>query len=377
MKKRWLTTGDWLKKEWFIVTVIALLVLNLITLFFVIMLHKNYSFDHLRNLTTTLTVAIGGISLICTVYFTNRTANFNRENQNSNFLMGLMVNHYKLLENERDQIDKIMEHLEAKFVKKEYILDRAVKQFKVYLRNHNSNFRNEVSKISVNDREGIKQLNKIFRENNVDAIARLLISYYHEKDKRLYSFFSSTVTGKLYDKPSIQSIVRDTGLFNLIDDFVAANTDVINAKLEYDDICKICNEIFDDSYSKIGHFFRNSYRIIKSINEIYKYDDYNRNSYRGILRSQYSEGAILAIYYNCVFTDKGIGYARELIGSDFFGDKDDLKIDDPIHFRKGKLIFKDDLKLMKKIFVSEEKEIGYEIDPKILKGKIKSAFNHT
>ena len=116
----------------------------------------------------------------------------------------------------------------------------------------------------------------------------------------------------------------------------------------------MCNKVFDDQYAEVGHFFRNSYRIVKLINVYYKDDLELRKNYLGILRSQYSENVILAIYYNCVFTDKGLGYANQLLGTDFFGDKKDLAYDNPIHFRTEKLIFNEkDLKTIKKLFTVE------------------------
>ncbi|TKJ02537.1 hypothetical protein FC695_16330, partial [Bacillus cereus] len=65
---------------WRFMLMVLFAFLILSVLGFDVLARNNYSFDTIRNITTFLSVVIAVVSLVTTVYFTNRTSKTNREN---------------------------------------------------------------------------------------------------------------------------------------------------------------------------------------------------------------------------------------------------------------------------------------------------------
>ena len=343
-----------------------------------------YSFESIRIVTTFLTLIMAAVSFITTVYFTNRTAKTNKENKNSDFLMTLMKNHYELLNSQHKHIDELLKKLEDQFIGNLYYIDKSIEEFKLWI-SHSNGLTEKVAALDkiiksndykqnvIND---FNKLKKITTKDNHESITRLFISYYLEKDtyKNKFKELSQSHTNKAFSQEFVNLLKTENNFFDLLNEFIDQKEDNIFNSLNYDSICSTCNKLFNEAYKDVGHFFRNSYRVMKLINEFYKKDPIAKNTYQGILRSQYGENIILAIYYNSVFTNNGLGYARELLGSDFFGNENDLKLDEPNHFRKEKLLFSEqDLKLIKKLFLSNALQKDYQ-DLNNLKKDIKTAF---
>jgi len=383
-----------IEKTFFFITYFTLFALLLGSLFFDVKIRLGNDFTTWRTYITLLTVLIAAVSFITTVYLSNKTAQSNKENQKSNFLMGLMKNHYDLLNTKQGKIDELIEELNIKFTQNVYRLNKIVLLFDEEYRGRTSGLEIEIQKAKDHFSgtkgkidKGIKTLEKI---NNLESedIKRLLVSYFSENEKYRYFYdnLNESEQKKKHEDELTEYLKDKTKLFNILDPFMARNEKTLKSNLSYEEITAVSNEVFDKMYQDIGHFFRNSYRIVKMINLYYADDVDLRKNYLGILRSQYSENTLLAIYYNAVFTEKGIGYARQLVSSNFFGSEKDLATDNPIHFRHSNLFFGDkDLKVIKKIFISDrEEKLENHINEEelntihsALTNKIKDAFNYS
>lgn len=97
-----------------------------------------------------------------------------------------------------------------------------------------------------------------------------------------------------------------------------------NQTYSYDTIFNQVNFLFKKKHSQTDFLFRHIHRIVKMINEIENKEI--QKNLLGILRAQYSNDIVMAIYFNCIFTSNGIGLAIELLSEDFFGDINDFHI---------------------------------------------------
>ncbi|MGG0309551.1 putative phage abortive infection protein [Priestia megaterium] len=376
--------------DWRFILIVLLFLLIFSVIGFDVLSRNKYSLNTIRNITTFLTLVIAVVSFITTVGLTNKNSQTNRENKNSDFLMSLMKNNYDLLNSKNNSIDKLIEKLNDQFSNNVYLIDKS----RVLFKKHMDSLHPTVLKEKISDLEkmvddsgkkdkltrDLKHIQALNDNDNDEAISRLFISYYLNKpqhEKNFQKLLSGSQNNKSFSSDFINLLQKENGLFVVVDKFMKSHESEIMKELSYDDVCLICNKIFDDAYQDVGHFFRNSYRIVKLINEFYKNDQSNKSIYQGILRAQYGENVILAIYYNSVFTPKGLGYARELLGSDFFGSHEDLQLDDPIHFRKDSLFFSTrNLRLMKKMFISNRNLKNYN-DLEELKKDMKTAFENS
>ncbi|TKJ03353.1 hypothetical protein FC695_14280, partial [Bacillus cereus] len=198
--------------------------------------------------------------------------------------MSLMKNHYELLNSKHEHIDKLIVQLEDQFIGKAYIIDKSVEKFKCHLIIHSNeglNLKISTLQANIDSIKGnkdnlnndLKKLRKIIDDDNDEAIIRLFISYYLNKDEYKDTFLklSKTYINKSFSKEFIDLLKIDDGFFKMLDKFLSHNKDIMD-ELDYDSICSICSNIFDDAYKDVGHFFRNSYRVLKEINKLYKAD---------------------------------------------------------------------------------------------------------
>lgn len=378
--------SDWNISDWKFILIILLFLIICVLVVFNILAGNNEKAEVIRNISTTLAVIVAAMSFIMTVFFTNRTSETNKQNQESNFIMDLMKNHYTLLISKQDKIDQLIVELEKKFTGNGYKLDKAVQLFQDYLVGGNAIYlQQDISQARTvygtgkqgKSETALKGLEGILNKDNSDTVRRLLISYYSDSEiyNDFYKNLNQTDLNKKYEDELIR-ILKDAGLFSKIDMFMQLRSQDIESEITYKEVCEVCNKVFSDMYHEIGHFFRNSYRIVKLINSSFNKDTNIRKNYSGILRSMYSENTILAIYYNCVFTDKGIGFAQQLVNSDFFGSEKDLEREDPIHFRKEKLIFKQiDLRILKTVFAMNSSKTKKDFSEDELLNILKKAFH--
>jgi len=61
-------------------------------------------------------------------------------------------------------------------------------------------------------------------------------------------------------------------------------------------------KLYDEYGYLLGHYYRNLYRIIKSINEI-KINDFDKMYYAKLVRAQLSEYEVLLLFYNCIWME--------------------------------------------------------------------------
>jgi len=116
-----------------------------------------------------------------------------------------------------------------------------------------------------------------------------------------------------------------------------------------------------------GDFFRLFHRAIKMINDSNIKD---KDKYYGILRAMLPDYLVIYIYYNCVYTSRGLGLGVQLIGTSFFGDENDFTFHDKgdlpkftQHIPIKYLVFKrQDPKVMIKLFSQKRRENGYSKD---------------
>lgn len=366
--------------DWRFVVLVALIFILGAILIFDIFSRTIDKSNIIRNITMVCTAIIAAISLFTTVYFTNRTAKSNLETYHSNLLMNMMKNNYTLIEEASDSIKKVLEELNLKFKYNGYVLDRAVKKM-------NEQIRLDITQSEIDltidgiltkypqlpSKDDIHRFKKI--KSNDQILRKFLITYYSHTNKQFYNTLDEGEKKKTYDQKFFDVLNKTPLFIKLKDCLEKENCNYfIDKKLTYEQTVELCNEIYNSYYIKVGHFLRNSHRVVKMINKFYP-DLENRKEYLGILRSQYSEEVLLFIYYNCVFTDKGIGFARQLVGSDFFGDSDDFTDKKTIHFRDTELIFKSlDLDLIQEFFVSEKMNV-YE-NHKSMQSGLKKYFDN-
>lgn len=97
-----------------------------------------------------------------------------------------------------------------------------------------------------------------------------------------------------------------------------------------EDYHKAVEKAYDDFYAQLGPYFKTLHRLFKIINQaiesnIFSKDEYK--TYRGVIGSQISSAEYEMIFYNSTLLKRGCGFGVELVGTDFFGDTEDLKID--------------------------------------------------
>lgn len=102
-----------------------------------------------------------------------------------------------------------------------------------------------------------------------------------------------------------------------------------NKVTKEDTSLKIINEQYKSVYSSLGPYFKILHRILKSLNKrldnnTLESDDYY--NYIGILRAQISSEEFMVILINALFIERGVGLGIELVGSNFFGNERDFRV---------------------------------------------------
>lgn len=326
-----------------------------------------------KPLITILTVVVALISFLTSVYISNKNTDNTLENQKTIFIMNLIKNNYDLLKERENKIDTLIESLTLSYTKKTFFFGELESKFQAFLKS-NSVFITQIDIIgakdlSANDIRTLIDFRKVFEDDKIDFSSKILLAHL-EQNLSIGNYFYSSLDESIKKKRASNQynfLVEHFKIDEFINTFCQQEEtrnifDKSISNLTFEAIKPGMEQVFDDNYKELGHFFRNSYRIVKYINQNSKNDLDFKKTYLGLLRSYYSENVLLAIYYNSVFTRKGLGYAKELVRSDFFGDKDDLYDDNPNHIRKDKLYFGDkDLRTIEKIFTSSSDKLK-EVD---------------
>lgn len=344
-----------------------------------------YSSSQIRNITMIFTAILALGSLIVTIYLTNRNSKFNLITQQTNLLMTLIKNNYSLVEkiekkNEKSsEIDFFLRRLENKLSYPNLCFENFSEKFSEELKNINfENLIEQAVGLDLDDKvvQFIKDID--FKKRNIN-FEILLLNICKNRNLEFYETLPTNLKNKVNQNKIFTQEICETLMSNSFF-FINDITPIINKlnfdeKLSYDYVSNKVNTIYGDYYHQFGHFFRNVHRIVKLINEYHQNDPINKKNMLGILRSQFSEDILLILYYNCTYTQKGLGLARQLIDSDFFGDAFDIE-EKNTHFREDRLLYKSkDISIISEFFIknSSKDTIIYKTD-KELKLEINKVF---
>ena len=141
--------------------------------------------------------------------------------------------------------------------------------------------------------------------------------------------------------------------------------ELLNRPIRFEHAFQIIdNKMFAKNMDNNGDFFRLFHRAIKLINDSNIKD---KDKYYGILRAMLPDYLVIYIYYNCVFTSRGLGLGVQLIGTSFFGDENDFTFNEKgdlpkftQHIPIKYLVFKrQDPKIMIELFSQKKRDDGY------------------
>lgn len=342
-----------------------LILLMAVIIFFVVdfAIQKKVSNDIIRTIVTSLTLIIAICSFSSTYLFSSKNSKVTKENQEANFIMTLLTNNYKILESQQKALDALIKDLHDTFRNNSIPLKELADEFVTYVGTNNT-VALKIGQMSTTLQSSTQDDYKLLRDLSMNgstaqtAALHLLVTYFkqHQTDtnyKEFYSKLDKPMRSKAFSSATIQECQKTT-LFDDVTSFLNFKfTSIVNQQMTYDKIYSHCTIIFDRNYKEVGHFFRNSHRVVKLINSTYKDNLEEKKKFLGLLRSHYSENVILAIFYNCIYSDKGIGFTEQLFKSDFFGTKEDLEKTQPQHFLTENMIDpKIEIDLMRRIFTS-------------------------
>lgn len=378
-----------------LLVVFATITLNLVG-------NKNY--DAIRTLLMFITAIIALFALWNTTRISNITINNTEYNQKTNLIVGLLNNHYKIVEDKKNEIDKLWEKLFLIFQGNQYEYNEIHKILCKNLYKDDTFIRkvgmvNEEIKNPNNANIFLKSL-KIIGENDgtakdidyerltymclsVTELENTKVLYEELKDNDGLKFASVNISEKILEavKKHLKPIVEDYIKRNneIFQKYTTKNKEYFK---EFTFRRKLVNTIFNEHYKDTGHIFRNSYRIVKIINQEFKDDESKRKQYLGLLRSYYTDEFLLILFYNSVYTDKGLGFTKLLVGTDFFGTKNELETTSFItHIDLSKILFSEDKDALIKLFTKDEysnfsqkKEISDELDIDDLKKMVDDLY---
>ncbi|MGV8956174.1 putative phage abortive infection protein [Lactococcus lactis] len=145
------------------------------------------------------------------------------------------------------------------------------------------------------------------------------------------------------------------------------NEDKIRFNSDEENMAIVINMRFEELYADSSQYFKAFHRIVKILNvslKNNKIDKEEYHSYIGILRANLSSDEMEILLINSLFVKRGIGLGLELIGTDFFRNKNDFDINQ--HFIN---IWKESKKELMNIFIDDIKNKNIE-----LRNKIKEYF---
>lgn len=282
---------------------------------------------------------------------------------NTNLILGLIKDNHEIFYSIHDDIDNLVNTIQTKisfghqqyiYIKKEttkHITDEVKTELKDFLNNELSDKRDSQRE------KHIKRILKDVENNNYEMLISLYLYKIHELDCNLAIPFYLDKSGDLYKYidefyDHLNKLVFTSKLQNINTSFKTFYDAEFTKK--YDNFFTICTKEFKKQYNTIGHFYRHVHRIIKIINETDTTLEIDKNKFLGILRAQLSEKVLISIYYNCVYTERGYGMGKQLVGTDFFGTLSDFKAREPIHFSKEFLLVENkDISILKDIFTKE------------------------
>lgn len=318
-------------------------------------------------------IFIAAISLFFTIYISMDNKKSSKLDSNVKFIQGLINNNYMILNKiDKESTRNILNDLKDEFKNQGNFQFRVSKvvsekhEFKVGVKKKikSKRLKNNSNKYEI--AEFNDEITSIVKSGQKDYL-RWLVTYYYVMDQDEYRKFTKNQKDKRF-KHIINQSLTDSDLSALVGEVFAIIKDEIRVTPKsvcYNETYEIINNIYLKEYGNIGSFLRHSYRIVKYINRNIN-EKVLKQELLGMLRSYYSEDILLIIFYNAIFTETGLGFGRELLYSDFFGDKEDVEnFDYPPHMRKASLAFLSideksvETEIIKTIFIrgSSEKKI--------------------
>lgn len=414
-----------MKRHFIYILFIILLILFVFIVLFTNFIKSGPSQEIARLLIMMVTAIIALMALWNTTRISNITINNTENNQKTTLVTGLLNNHYKMVEDKKNELEQLWADLE-KYLKKDLYEYNEIKKILEKDLYSTQNFTKKVDeavkkmeeKIDAKKKQDLLS-NPFFKSlKNIGDINgqpkkidhdRITLNLFEILDENndFKVFYNKNLQELELIKPTNNNVIIEELKGDVLEEFVrflnkqeSCKNFISNEKSHFKEFEKryeIINNIFIQHYRGTGHIFRNSYRIFKIINEEFKSDETKRRQYIGLLRSLYSDEFLLTLFYNSIYTDKGLGYTKILLRTDFFGNERELSNENFItHIDPGKMIFSMDKNVAIKLFTKSgydrfEDQINTvlkessresnhninieDIDNKLLKKIIKSSFS--
>lgn len=212
-----------------------------------------------------------------------------------------------------------------------------------------------------------KELIRMVKSNNIKDMRKLWVNINQlagapaKKYNILYEECSYSLTNQFIAKDLVRSKFYTESLLKndrkIVDSLLRKHFELNyeDLPIQYYEVYRVCNNILESNYEEIGHFFRTVHRTLKTINSYYDRDSLEYREHIGMLRAQIPNQVALLMFYNAVYSEKGRGMARELLASNFFGDRDDF------YFENNELLRSEHFLNNERLLNNQDAHIAYEL----------------
>lgn len=320
------------------------------------------SFENIRNILIIVSGVVAILSLLITSYNSSVTSRNSLETHRANVIFNLIKQNASIAESQNflDSLKTVLEDI-SKIQETGYKFELARNQLESFLTDdeNKQEYLDSIEEISnARFSKPPTGLLKSFLEDPLkkeEYTDRLLLTYYSERNiKILHEHFYNHKNKAYAFGTEFYTLFRSTKFGAKFEEYFHNNDELIFEVYLHEEISKLVISSIDANYKYLGTFFRNTHRIVKLINEYFP-NTVDKKTYLGILRSYYSEDIMLLIYVNCVYTQKGVGLAKQLVRTDFFGDEFDFDLENNIspHVQINSLFHKDLNISILKLFTSK------------------------
>lgn len=246
--------------------------------------------------------------------------------------------------------ERVFEVHKAYFLSK--VLKKQESKIKILLKSNENN--DNIEKGELLNIE--KKLNELIESDNFETMFKLINS----PNFKNFVGVETTERRKGFFSFKEMSILESIGILSVISEEYSDEL-IQKSPITYRHAYNIINRTFDSN--KNGDFFRVLHRAVKIIKTS---EIENKSKFYGIIRAVLPDYLLVYVYYNSVFTEKGLGLGLQLNETSFFGEADDFFFKDnrkdngildfTQHIPKNYLIFKrQDPQLMIRIFSKKNK----------------------
>lgn len=344
-------------KQTMIVPVLNVSIMFLISFIIInLMVSNNESSQNIfseisKYITPVLSSIITAISLIVTSNNFKKTNNRTlKMDERNNILELIKFNNTILYQNKIDEkCDELLNELNTN-LKSEILINRGAFELKKYLHTDNNlNYIiNNLNRLDFDpdtkfDLEK-QNLKKLLTSNNIADMKTLWVTInnlsasHAIQYKILDSPFKIKINEKKWQGRILKNSFYSKGTLlkddrDILAPIIKNNSETLKTRGDFyfDEVEDYYDSTFTSYYDKIGYFFRNTHRTLKLINGLENIDE--QREFIGLLRAQIPDSVMLILVYNSLYTKRGLGMARELIASDFFGDISDFTFDDQVKIK--------------------------------------------